>query len=194
MELIFATHNPNKLKEIKALMPKDIEVKSLTEIGCDEDIIESAKTIAGNALLKAQHVVENYQLNCFADDTGLEVDLLNGAPGVYSARYAGAKKNSGNNRAKLLEALKGAKDRNAQFRTVIALIIENKEYQFEGICKGIITEAPHGSGGFGYDSIFKPSGYEQTFAEMPLALKSKIGHRGKAVGKLLDFLKNRSDV
>ena len=194
MELVFATHNPNKLKEIQALMPHGIEVKSLNEIGCTEDIIESAETIAGNALLKAKHVAEKYKLDCFADDTGLEVDLLDGAPGVYSARYAGAEKKPEENRAKLLEVMKGAKNRKAQFRTVITLILNGKEHQFEGICKGTITETAHGTGGFGYDSIFRPDGYEQTFAEMPLALKSKIGHRGKAVEKLLDFLKGSTNL
>lgn len=191
MKLVFATHNLNKLKEILALMPHGIKVQSLTDIGCQEDIEESAKTIAGNALLKAQYVADNYNTNCFADDTGLEVDALDGAPGVYSARYAGSEKNPEQNRAKLLEVLKDKKNRKAQFRTVIALIIDGQEHQFEGICKGEITENEKGSGGFGYDPIFRPDGYDQTFAEMPLKLKSKIGHRGKAVMKLLRFLQGR---
>ena len=191
MELIFATHNPNKLKEIQALMPHGIEVKSLTDIGCTEDIVESAETIAGNAMLKAEHVFKHYDKNCFADDTGLEVEILDGAPGVYSARYSGPEKKAEKNRGKLLEVMKGTENRKAQFRTVIALILDGKEHRFEGICEGQITESEHGTGGFGYDSIFRPEGYEQTFAEMPLALKSKIGHRGKAVKKLLDFLKDQ---
>ena len=188
MNLVFATHNVNKLREIQALLPNTIILKSLTDINCNEDIVEDANTIAGNALLKAKYVKENYRYDCFADDTGLEIEALNGEPGVYSARYAGEQKNAENNIKKVLENLKGKKNRNAQFKTVIALILEEQKYTFEGICKGKIIEQPRGNGGFGYDPIFQPEGYSKTFAEIPMSLKGKISHRGKAVEKLLNFL------
>ncbi|RXG15626.1 XTP/dITP diphosphohydrolase [Leeuwenhoekiella aestuarii] len=189
MTLIFATHNPNKLKEIQALMPDYIQLKSLTDIGCNEDIIEDAPTIEGNALIKARYIKEKYGFDCFADDTGLEVKSLNGAPGVYSARYAGEQKNAEDNTQKLLAELKVKTDRSAQFKTVIALILNGKERLFEGICKGSIIKEKTGDGGFGYDPVFKPEGFPLTFAEMPLSEKNKIGHRGKATQKLLDYLK-----
>lgn len=190
MTLVFATHNANKLQEIQALMPAEIQLKSLTYIGCTEDIIEDAATIEGNAQIKARYVKKHYGFDCFADDTGLEVDALDGAPGVYSARYAGPQKNADDNIDKLLEALKDAPARKAHFKTVITLILNGEEHNFEGICKGEITQQRTGTGGFGYDPVFKPEGYEQTFAQMPLSEKNKIGHRGKATQLLINFLKN----
>lgn len=191
MTLVFATHNPNKLKEIQMLIPNTIQLKSLTDIGCTEEIIEDASTVKGNALLKAQYVKQKYNMNCFADDTGLEVESLNGEPGVYSARYAGEQKNAEDNMDKLLKVLANKHNRKARFKTVIALIIDDNEYTFEGICEGTITHKKTGESGFGYDPIFMPESYNETFAQMPLSLKNKIGHRGKAVQKLVDFLKNR---
>ncbi len=187
MTLVFATHNENKLKEIQALMPDNIQLKSLTQIGCNEEIIENADTIEGNALIKARYVKEKYGFDCFADDTGLEVEVLNGEPGVYSARYAGETKSASANTEKLLNKLKSHKNRSAQFKTVIALCTSNDEHLFEGICKGIIIEEPRGDGGFGYDPVFIPEGYDRTFAEMELSEKNKIGHRGRAIQKLLKF-------
>lgn len=187
MTLVFATHNENKLKEIQALMPGYIQLKSLTEIGCHDEIIEDADTIEGNALIKARYVKEKYGFDCFADDTGLEVEALNGEPGAYSARYAGAAKSASANTEKLLFNLKEQTNRNAHFKTVIALSLDNEEHLFEGICKGKITEKPRGDGGFGYDPVFMPEGYEVTFAEMPLSEKNKIGHRGRATQKLLQY-------
>ena len=178
MQLVFATHNNNKLKEIQALMPAHITLKSLTDIGCTED----------NALIKARYVKNKYGYDCFADDTGLEVNALNGEPGVYSARYAGEQKSSSDNIDKLLAKLKNSKDRSAQFKTVIALIINDTEHIFTGICKGQIIKDKKGNGGFGYDPVFQPDGYDKTFAEMSLELKGKISHRGLAVQKLLNFL------
>ena len=189
MTLVFATHNANKLKEIQALMPENIQLKSLTDIGCTEEIIEDAPTIEGNALIKARYVKTYYGYDCFADDTGLEVEALDGAPGVYSARYAGPQKSAEDNIDKLLAALEGKKDRKAHFKTVIALILDGQEQCFEGICKGEIIQQRTGTSGFGYDPVFKPEGYQLTFAQMPLAEKNKIGHRGKATQLLLNFLK-----
>lgn len=186
--LVFATHNPNKLKEVQALMPADIKLKSLTEIGCIEEILEDAKTIAGNALIKARFVKENYGYDCFADDTGLEVAALNGEPGVYSARYAGMQKDATDNMNKLLREMQDKQDRNAHFKTVIALIKDEQEFTFTGICEGIITTTQMGDAGFGYDPIFLPSGYAQTFAQMSQAEKGQISHRGKAINKLISFL------
>ncbi|PHQ28892.1 non-canonical purine NTP diphosphatase [Leeuwenhoekiella nanhaiensis] len=188
MTLVFATHNANKLKEIQALMPKNIQLKSLTDIGCTEEIVEDADTIEGNALIKARYVKEKYGYDCFGDDTGLEVEALNGEPGVYSARYAGEQKNAADNTAKLLNNLNGKDNRNARFKTVIALCLGEEELIFEGICKGAITTAVSGDGGFGYDPVFMPEGYELTFAEMPLSEKNKISHRGRATQKLLEYL------
>lgn len=188
MKLVFATHNQNKLKEVQSLLPKTIELLSLNDIGCTEEIQETSKTIEGNALLKAHYVKENYGYDCFADDTGLEVEALNGAPGVYSARYAGEAKNDEANMKKLLTALKTQNKRSAQFKTVIALTLNTKEHLFEGICEGEINREKRGDSGFGYDPIFVPSGQANTFAEMELLEKNKIGHRGKAVRQLTDFL------
>ncbi|HEA28924.1 hypothetical protein LCGC14_2978240 [marine sediment metagenome] len=191
MTLVFATHNPNKLKEIQSLLPDIIQLKSLTDIGCTEDIIEDAQTLEGNALLKARYVKNKYGLDCFADDTGLEVEALDGEPGVFSARYAGEQKNASDNMAKLLDALKDLQNRKARFKTVIALCLNDKEHTFEGVCNGSITDEKMGESGFGYDPVFKPETYTETFAQMPLALKNEIGHRGKAFQKLVGFLKNQ---
>ncbi len=187
-KLVFATNNLNKLKEVQALMPKDITLLSLKDIECFEDIPETKDTIEGNAIQKAEYVKTHYGFDCFADDTGLETDALNGAPGVYSARYAGPQKNAEDNMNKLLGALTNAENRNAHFKTVIALSLGNDIKTFTGICEGIITNDKHGKKGFGYDPIFRPNGYEDTFAEMDLSLKNKIGHRGKAIKQLIDFL------
>lgn len=188
MTLVFATNNPNKLKEVQALLPDFIELKSLEDIGCTEDIIEDAPTIEGNALLKANYVKETYGYDCFADDTGLEVTALDGAPGVYSARYAGPQKDAMDNMNKLLINLATHADRSAQFKTVIAFAKADKIVTFEGICKGQITKERMGDGGFGYDPIFMPDGYDATFAQMVLSLKGKIGHRGKAVEKFVNYV------
>ena len=188
MQLVFATNNLNKLKEVQVLIPKHIKLLSLKDIGCFEDIPETQNTIEGNAIQKATYIKQHYGYDCFADDTGLEVDALHGAPGVYSARYAGEQRNANNNINKLLSALHNKTNRKAQFKTVIALQLNNKQHTFTGICKGEITTAKHGENGFGYDPIFKPNNYKQTFAEMDLALKNQIGHRGKAINLLVTFL------
>lgn len=189
MKLVFATNNPNKLKEVQRLLPDTIQLLSLKAIGCTEDIPETQPTIKGNAVQKAEYVKKHYGYDCFADDTGLEVAALNGAPGVLSARYAGNEKNDEANMAKLLDALQGKSNRNAQFKTVVALHLNDKLHTFTGICKGEITTEKQGEKGFGYDPVFKPEGYIETFAHMSLELKNKIGHRGKAVGQLVRFLK-----
>lgn len=188
MQLVFATNNNNKIKEIKALLPDNITLLSLSDINCQEDIPETQPTIKGNAVQKAKYVKDNYGYNCFADDTGLEVEALNGEPGVYSARYAGLQKNADDNMNKLLNNLEHKTNRSAQFKTVIALELDDTSLTFEGICKGEITTAKQGDKGFGYDPIFKPKNYNVTFAEMPLSEKNKIGHRGKAVQQLISFL------
>lgn len=188
MKLVFATNNKNKIKEIKHLLNDTIKLLSLEEINCNEEIPETSDTITGNALQKAQYVYEKYGCNCFADDTGLEIESLNGAPGIFSARYAGEQKSSEDNMNKVLTKLKNSSNRNAQFKTVIALIIDGKETLFEGIAKGEITNEKSGSAGFGYDPIFKPKGFNITFSEMDLAEKNKISHRGKAVNKLISYL------
>jgi XTP/dITP diphosphohydrolase len=187
--LVFASNNPNKIKEIQLLLPKEITILSLEEIGCFEDIPETAPTIEGNAILKANYVTERYGYSCFADDTGLEVEVLNGEPGVYSARYAGEQKNADDNMNKLLSNLADKENKNAQFKTVICLNLDGNQHLFEGIIKGEIINEKRGLEGFGYDPIFIPNGYSKTFAEMPIAEKSKISHRGLAVEKLVAFLK-----
>ncbi len=189
MELVFATQNQHKAQEIQALLPNTIMVKTLKEIDCFEDIPETANDLEGNASLKSNYVVEKYRVNCFADDTGLEIDALNGEPGVYSARYAGEEKDSNANMDLVLKKLKGEKNRNAQFRTVISLILNEKEIQFEGIVKGQIVAQKSGKKGFGYDPIFQPTGFNRTFSEMTLEEKNKISHRGIAIRKLVDFLR-----
>jgi len=188
MQLVFATNNLNKLKEVQAILPQHIKLLSLKEIACDEDIPETQPTIEGNAIQKAEYLKKHYGYDCFADDTGLEVEALNGAPGVFSARYAGPQRNAEDNTNKLLEELKDKPNRNAHFKTVIALHLNGKLHTFTGICKGEITKKKHGEGGFGYDPVFKAEGYKKTFAEISLDEKNKIGHRGKAVTQLLSFL------
>jgi XTP/dITP diphosphohydrolase len=189
MEIVFATHNNNKLQELQQIVPKNIRLLSLSDIGCHEEIIEDGDTIEANALIKVRHVFEKYGLDCFGDDTGLCVNALNGEPGVYSARYAGSHKKSKDNIKKLLDNLKDKSDRNAHFKTVIAYKSKNCENTFTGICEGYILENPKGERGFGYDPIFRPNGYNQSFAEMPSSLKNKISHRGLATHKLLEFFK-----
>ena len=190
MKIVFATNNKNKLKELQALMPKSIELLSLADIGCNEEIDETEETLKGNSKLKADYITKNYNYNCFADDTGLEVDYLNGAPGVYSARYAGEKANSDNNMDKLLDELNNISNRKAQFKTVITLNLDGKQYFFDGICKGDILTKRDGNEGFGYDPIFKPENYSISFAKMSMSEKGKISHRGRAVAKLIDFLES----
>jgi len=186
--LVFATNNTHKLREVKDIVSGKIQIAGLAAIHCSEDIPETADTLEGNALLKARFINEKYGYNCFADDTGLEVEALGGDPGVYSARYAGPAHISGDNIRKLLHELAGKTHRNARFRTVIALIQGDKEYLFEGIINGHITESPRGTNGFGYDPVFVPEGYAETFAEMSETIKNTISHRAKAVHKLADFL------
>ena len=188
MKLVFATNNKNKIKEIKNLVGNSIELLSLEDINCLEEIPETADTIAGNALQKAKHVFDNYGYNCFADDTGLEIDALNGEPGIYSARYAGEAKSAEANMEKVLTKLKGKSDRKAKFITVIALIIDGKETLFEGVAKGEMTASKSGFEGFGYDPIFKPEGHAITFSEMNLTEKNKISHRAIATKQLINFL------
>lgn len=188
MELVFATHNENKLIEVKALLPKTIKLLSLNDIGCNEEIAETADTIEGNAILKANYVSEKYGYNCFADDTGLEVKALNNEPGVYSARYAGIHGDSEANMEKLLKKLQDGTNRKARFKTAIALNFNNSKSLFIGICEGEILKSKQGNGGFGYDPIFKPTGYNETFAEMSLTLKGEISHRGKAMRQIIEYL------
>jgi XTP/dITP diphosphohydrolase len=190
MKLVFATNNLNKLKEVQAMLPKTIELLSLKDINCNEEVDETETTLEGNAKLKAEYITKNYGYNCFADDTGLEVDALNGQPGVYSARYAGEAKNAEKNMQKLLLALKNKIDRNAQFRTAICLNLDGKQFLFEGVCRGEIIKEKQGQEGFGYDPIFKPTHSKDTFATMSSVEKNKISHRGIAVQKLVAFLKN----
>ena len=188
MKLVFATNNPNKLSELQALFPDGIEILSLKDINCNEELPETNPTLQENALQKAKYVYQNYGFNCFADDTGLEIDALGGAPGVYSARYAGEDCRAEDNMKKVLTKLENEENRNAKFRTVIALIIKGEENLFEGECSGKITKTKSGVEGFGYDPIFTPDGYKITFAEMSKAEKGFISHRGKAVEKLVNFL------
>mgnify|MGYP003375298960 FL=1 len=187
-KFVFATNNAHKLEEVMSILGNKIELLSLKDIECHDEIPETADTLEGNALLKARYIYERYHTDCFADDTGLEVEALHGAPGVYSARYAGNNHNSENNMRKLLEELKGVNNRNARFRTVFALIIDGKEHLFEGIVNGEIVSVRKGTSGFGYDPIFVPKGYTQTFAEMGNAEKNKISHRAIATQKLCKFL------
>ena len=187
-KLVFATNNAHKLDEIRAILGDKVEVLSLKDIHCEADIPETADTLEGNAALKAEYIYKNFGLDCFADDTGLEVEALGGAPGVYSARYAGDGHNAEANMLKLLHAMEGIENRKAQFRTAFALIIDGKEHLFEGVIKGEIIKTRRGSSGFGYDPIFVPEGYTQTFAEMGNELKNKISHRAIATNKLCKFL------
>lgn len=188
MQLVFASNNKNKIKEIQSLVPNSIQILSLIDIGCFDDIPETADTIEGNAALKANYVTEKFGFNCFADDSGLEVDALNGAPGVYSARYAGEPKDDNKNIEKVLENLNGKTNRKANFKTVICLNLDGEQHLFTGIINGKIIKEKIGTNGFGYDPIFVADGYEKTFAELSMEEKSSISHRGKAVRQLVDFL------
>jgi len=187
MDIIFATHNQNKAEEVSAILGPDYHVKNLREIGCPE-IPETADTLQGNALQKAQYVFDHYHVNCFADDTGLEVEALDGRPGVYSARYAGEGCSYQDNVLKMLEEMRGVTNRKACFKTVIALILDGKKYFFEGRVDGEIMTEQHGTDGFGYDPIFKPLGFRQTYAEMSLLSKNTISHRARAMQQLKMFL------
>lgn len=191
MKLIFASNNKNKIKEIKNQVPDSIEILSLEDIGCMVDIPETADTIEGNALLKANYIKRHYGFNCFADDSGLEVDALAGAPGVYSARYAGEDKNDQANNAKLLSELESKTDRKANFKTVIALHYNGEEHLFTGIIEGEILKEAQGEGGFGYDPLFQATGMTRSFAELTLEEKNAVSHRGKAVSQLVAFLKDK---
>ncbi len=188
MKIVFATNNQNKIKEIQSLLPDFIEIISLESIGCTEDIPETADTIEGNSMLKANYVTQKYGYDCFADDTGLEVEALNNAPGVYSARYAGPKCLAEDNMNLLLSNLEKVQNRSAQFKTVITLNIQGEQHLFTGIAKGEITKIKSGNQGFGYDPIFKPENFQETFAEMSADLKNKISHRGKATQLLISYL------
>ena len=191
LKLVFATNNKNKLKEVQAMLT-NFEIVSLSEINCFDDIPETADTLEGNAILKANYITEKFGLNCFADDTGLEVEVLNNQPGVYSARYAGENNNTVANMNKLLSELGETKNRDAQFRTAVALNIEGKQFVFEGICKGQILTKKQGDSGFGYDPIFMPTGFDKSFAEMNMIEKGAISHRGKAIQKLVTFLNEKA--
>ena len=190
MKLVFATNNKNKIIEVQQMLPPTIEIISLESIGCFEEIPETADTIEENAIMKANYVTRNYGYSCFADDTGLEVEALHGEPGVFSARYAGKQRNSDDNMNKVLEALNNETNRKAQFKTVIALNLNEKQYLFTGIAKGEITSEKTGNQGFGYDPIFKPEGFDVTFAQLSLEEKGVVSHRGKATEQLITFLKN----
>ncbi len=189
-KFVFATNNQHKLDEVREISESRFEIVGLKDIGCYEDIPENQKTLEGNALQKAKYVAEKYNINCFADDTGLEVDSLNGAPGVYSARYAGENKNSEDNIDKLLIELSDSPYRSARFRTVVSLVLDGKEYFFEGIIEGDIITERKGQSGFGYDSVFKPEGLNETFAELPILVKNSISHRAIAIQKMLYFLRH----
>lgn len=190
MKLVFASNNKNKILEIKHQLPPEIELLSLEDIGCFEDIPETADTIEGNAILKADYVTQNYGYDCFADDTGLEVEALNGAPGVYSARYAGEQKNADDNMDKLLAELETQPNRNARFKTVIALNLNEEQHLFTGLVSGEIITERAGDKGFGYDPVFKPEGLSYTFAQLSLDEKAQLSHRGRAVQQLIKFLKS----
>ena len=188
INLIFATSNQNKVLEIQKILPKKFNIKSLKDLNYFEDVPENETTIEGNAIFKAKYIYEKFNINVFADDTGLEVEALNGEPGVHSARYAGTTKNSEKNIKKLLKNLKNIKNRNARFKTVIALIIDNKLHIFSGIVEGYILDSPKGNNGFGYDPIFCPNGFDKSFAELTLKEKNLISHRSFAMKKLIDFI------
>lgn len=187
-KLVFATNNTHKLEEIRAILGDKIDILSLSDINCHADIPETSDTLEGNARQKSSYIYEHYGLDCFADDTGLEVEALDGAPGVYSARYAGNGHDSQANMRKLLDEMKEKSNRKARFRTVISLIEKGEEHQFEGIVRGEIIQEAKGSSGFGYDPVFKPEGYDETFAELGNEIKNKISHRAHAVNKLCKYL------
>jgi len=189
MQLIFATNNPHKLFEVKSILSSNIKILSLKDINCTDEIPETADTLEGNALQKAHFIYDRYKQNCFADDTGLEIEALNGRPGVYSARYAGEDCNFDDNMNKVLNEMNSMLNRKASFRTVIALILNGKKYLFEGKVEGAILNEKRGVEGFGYDPIFQPAGFNKTFAEMATDQKNRISHRGRSIKKLVDFLK-----
>jgi XTP/dITP diphosphohydrolase len=188
MKLVFATNNLNKLKEVQEMLPNSIQLLSLKDILCFDEVDETETTLEGNAQLKADYITQKFGFNCFADDTGLEVESLDGKPGVYSARFAGEPSNAENNMQKLLVDLETKSNRKAQFRTAVSLNINENKFLFEGICKGEILRSKQGEKGFGYDPVFKPEGFEQSFAEMTSEEKNKISHRGIAIQKLVEFL------
>ncbi|MCD9585322.1 non-canonical purine NTP diphosphatase [Tenacibaculum maritimum] len=190
MKLVFATNNVNKLIEVQKMLPSTIQLLSLKDIGCFDDIEETASTLEGNATIKANYITRKFGYNCFADDTGLEVESLQGAPGVYSARYAGKENNAEKNIQKLLTALQGQPNRNAQFRTAICLNLNGEQFLFEGTCKGFITIEKQGNNGFGYDPVFQPENFDVSFAEMTPEEKNSISHRGLAIHQLITFLKS----
>lgn len=190
MKLCFATHNTNKLHEVQQLLKGTMEVVGLKDIGCNYDIPETGQTLDENSSIKAKYVRDNYQIDCFADDTGLEVEALNGEPGVYSARYAGDDRDNNANMSLLIGKLASHENKKARFRTVITLLKDGQEHQFDGVVEGTITSNPRGSQGFGYDPIFVPDGYDTTFAEMELSAKNKISHRARGMQKLITFLKS----
>ena len=194
MKLIFATNNKNKIIEVEALLKNKFNILSLKEINCYEDIKENKDTIEGNAILKAKYIYDNYKFDCFADDTGLEVESLNGQPGVMSKRFSGAESNSEENINKVLKLMKFSENRKANFKTVVALIYKGELTTFTGLCAGEIITNKKGEKGFGYDPIFKPTGHIYTFAEMDLEIKNKIGHRAKAINKLIEFLSKKISV
>lgn len=188
MELVFATNNQHKLEELQALLGSKIRLLSLNDIGCSDEIPEEQPTLEGNASQKAFYVFNKFGFNCFADDTGLEIEALNGEPGVYSARYAGEEKNPQANMSKVLRLMEKINNRKARFRTVISLVVDGKEVQFEGVADGEILTEKQGDKGFGYDPLFKPAGFQKTFAEMNMTEKNSISHRGRAVEKLVNYL------
>ena len=187
IKIIFATNNKNKIKEVQKLLPSNIELIGLKDIGCEDDIPETQHTIKGNSIQKVNYINSKYNLDCFADDTGLEISALNGDPGVLSARYAGSERNSKKNIEKVLKNLNNIKNRNARFKTVIALSYKGEILTFEGVCEGVISNEIQGDGGFGYDPIFKPKGINKTFAELSFDEKNKISHRAIAIKKLIDY-------
>jgi XTP/dITP diphosphohydrolase len=189
-KLVFATNNLHKLEEVRAILEPDYQIVSLSELGCFDDIPETAVTLEGNALLKAQYIYEKFGLDCFADDTGLEIETLNGEPGVYSARYAGEDCVAENNMKKVLHLMDNAQNRRASFRTVIALIESGEHRFFEGKIEGAITKSPQGNHGFGYDPIFVPNGFDQSFAELSSEQKNEISHRALAIKKLVEYLQH----
>lgn len=189
MDICFATNNEHKLQEIRSILGSSFNILSLKDIGCHEELPENQETLEGNSMEKASYVHENYKINCFADDTGLEAEALNGAPGVYSARYAGPNCTPADNMNLLLEEMKGMESRGATFRTIITMIIDGQHHQFSGEVKGQILTSQQGEKGFGYDPIFQPEGYSKTFAELSMDEKNKISHRGKATEALVAFLK-----
>lgn len=189
--IVFATGNPHKVQEVGAVLKDRYKIKSLKDIGCTVDLPETSPSLEGNALQKARYVYEHFAVNCFSEDTGLEIEALNGEPGVYTARYAGPQRDAEDNMDLVLQKLQHQENRRARFRTVVALIIEGEEFTFEGIVNGWIARAKKGGGGFGYDPIFIPEGHSRTFAELPAEEKNKISHRARAVAKLIDFLNQK---